>query len=122
MEIATDQTENLTVSNVARRLRVGILFLVIALGFAAWLEEAGASRSQRLWLFIPFALASNAFFQAISRTCWLTAWRGVRCTPDGDERVYNAEQLRATRTRGLHQALGALLTAIVLTAIFVIVG
>ena len=77
MEFIADEARNLSDHNVTRRLRWGIILLLTALVLAAAFERLGLPRSSRVWLFVPFFLSGNAFFQAIFKTCGFSAihWR-----------------------------------------------
>jgi hypothetical protein len=116
-----DCTPNLTDSNVARRLRVGITALAVGLATAVVFRLRGASPAVELLLFVPFFISANSFFQAMFMTCGYSALAGVRHTPQGTERIADKQELRLVRSRGLKQIGFAFLCAAALTASFAIV-
>lgn len=122
MELATEQSTNLSQANVTRRLRIGVGFLMLALLLAAMFEKLDLPVAHRLWLFVPFFLAQNAFFQAIYKTCGFSALRGVRMTPHGPERVADAQRRKAALRQGKKQLIYSCIGAAALTALFVWVG
>jgi len=122
VELAKLPAENLSEEEVTRRLRFGIVMLMIALMLVAVLEKTGASPYMRLTLFVPFFFAENAFFQAVHKTCGFSAMRGFRHTTDGDERIANPAELDACRCRGKTQIFHTFCAAAALTALFVWVG
>jgi hypothetical protein len=117
-----DGARNLTEQHVVRRLRGGIVFLMIGLLLAAAFEHFGVPPLRRTWLFVPFFLAGYAFFQAVFKTCGFSALRGRRHTTEGLEIVADKElRARALHT-GKKQLLFSLLGAAALTALFVLIG
>ena len=122
MELAKGLAENLTEEEVTRRLRGGIVMLIVALFCAALLEHYNASAYSRLWLFIPFFLAENAFFQAIHKTCGFSAMRGIRHTDDGDEKIADRRELEACRCQGKTQIVQSVAGAAILTGLFTWIG
>lgn len=122
VEVAQSPFQNLSDTNVTRRLRVGIVMLMVALALAAVFEKLDASPLTRLWLFLPFFLAENAFFQAIHKTCGFSAMKGMRHTAEGDERIADRAELDACRCRGRLQLMHSLCAAAALTALFIWIG
>ncbi len=118
MEGAKILSENLSDQAVTRRLRGGIVMLMLALLLAALLEHWNASVYSRIWLFIPFFLAENAFFQAIHKTCGFSAMKGIRHTVDGDEKIADRLELEACRCQGKTQLVQSFAGALLLTALF----
>jgi len=119
VEGTKELSQNLSDFNVTRRLRAGIVMLTVALVLAAVFEKTGASPYMRLWLFVPFFFAENAFFQAIHKTCGFSASAGMRHTKDGDERIADPRELTACRASGKKQVVQTLLSAAALTGLFV---
>lgn len=122
VEVAKSPFQNLSDANVTRRLRVGIIMLMAGLILAAAFEKLNAAPLTRVWLFLPFFLAENAFFQAIHKTCGFSAMKGVRHTAEGDERIADRAELDACRCRGKTQILHSFCAAAVLTALFIWIG
>ena len=122
MEGAKVLSENLSDQEVTRRLRGGIVMLMLALLLAALLEHWNAPAYSRLWLFVPFFMAENAFFQAIYKTCGFSAMRGVRHTVDGDEKIADRLELAACRCQGKAQLVQSFVGALFLTALFTYIG
>ena len=122
MELAKTGDENLSDAEITRRLRVGIVMLMVALALAAIFERFGVSTWNRLWLFAPFFLAENAFFQAVHKTCGFSALRGIRHSEDGDERIADPKVRQACQCRGKAQILHSVLSAAALTGLFIWIG
>jgi len=51
-----------------RRLVMGVVFLALGTGLAAWLASRGASLPARLGLFLPFFASGVGFFQWREKT------------------------------------------------------
>lgn len=122
VELAKGLAENLSEGVVTRRLRGGIIMLMVALGLAAAFEVMDAGPITRLWLFVPFFLAENVFFQAVHKTCGFSALRGLRHTADGDERIVDPKEREAVMKRGWAQLAQTGLAATLITALFVWIG
>ncbi len=122
MEFIADEARNLSDHNVTRRLRWGIILLLTALVLAAAFERLGLPRSSRVWLFVPFFLSGNAFFQAIFKTCGFSAIQGTRHTMHGVEKVADCETRRKALARGKRQLALSFAGSFVLTLMFVLIG
>lgn len=118
MDVAKVRSENLSEEVVTRRLRAGVLILLVSLGMVVYFDAIEASPWMRMVLFVPFLLSSFAFFQAIHKTCGLSAMRGVRHTPDGLEPIADSQALSACRTRGRIQLISSVLAALAMTSVF----
>jgi hypothetical protein len=121
MVMGLDCTTNLTDTNVVRRLRFGIATLALGLVGAVVLKVSGASPNVRMFLFVPFFVSANSFFQAIYMTCGYSALSGMRHTHNGTERIADRGELRSVRARGLRQIGLSFLFASALTATFLFV-
>lgn len=122
MEVAKGLSENLSDQEITRRLRGGIVMLMVALLAAALLEHVNAPTYSRIALFVPFFLAENAFFQAIYKTCGFSAMKGIRHTVDGDEKIADPLELEACRCQGKAQIVHSLAGATILTSLFTWIG
>lgn len=119
--MAVDSRVNLSDVNVARRLRFGIVALAAALAGALVCERLNVARGVRLFLFVPFFVFTNSFFQAMYMTCGWSAFAGKRHTPRGAERIADRHELRSVRARGLRQIGLAFLGAAALTTSFLLI-
>ncbi len=122
MEWANAKGQNLTEGEVQRRLRGGIVFLVVGLVLAVLLEQVAASPLTRLMLFVPFYFAGNAFFVAVHRTCGLSAYRGVRTTMEGIEPIADPEERHRCLCLGKRQLFQSFVGSAIVTALFVVIG
>ena len=96
--------------------------MALALLLAAFFESWNAPPAHWAWLFVPFFLAGNAFFQAIFKTCGFSALRGRRHTPEGTEVVADKELRKRAWEAGKKQLLFSLVGALLLTGLFMLVG
>lgn len=95
--------------------------MAIGLGCAEVLKLTGASPMARLFLFVPFFISANAFFQAMYMNCGYSALAGRRHTAEGTERIADRGERRSVRARGVWQIALAFVGASALTASFVFV-
>lgn len=122
MRAGNEFTTNLEDANVVRRLRVGIASLALGLALAVFFAKVNASQNVRLSLFVPFFVSANFFFQTIYQTCGYSAWRGVRHTCQGQERIADRRERALIRARGLKQVVVATVVACGLTGLFMTLG
>lgn len=122
MSAQNEAALNLTDENVSRRLRVGIGSLALALGLAVVFERVGVPAAWRGTLFLPFFVSTTFFFQGALQTCGYSALAGHRHTRCGVEKIADPDVLRDVRARGLKQLLFSVVSALVLTALFVVTG
>lgn len=101
------------------QMRMGIIALAVALGFATSLAKLGASPGYRALAFVPFLFAAYGVLAALYRTCGVTAMAGRRITCDGSERVADRGELAGQRRQGLRVIGGSLLLAVTATALLV---
>jgi hypothetical protein len=102
-----------------KRVIVGVVALAVCVGAALLLSLDGAPRNWRLLLFLPFWTAALGIFQARAQVCVAFAARGMR-NLDGKLEAQPAEELAAVRKESRRVHVRALLTAIVLTALCVV--
>lgn len=122
VERAKVKGQNLSEDEVQRRLRGGVLFLLMALACAIVLEKTGAPWTARAFLFFPFYLATHAFFVAVHRSCGLSAFRGQRATCEGLERIADPKERQECLCLGKRQLMQSLVSAAAVTALFVFIG
>ena len=79
----------------ARRVRVGVAFLVVFAACAVGLVLEQVARPWRALVFLPLLLASISLLQVRAKTCVALAARGQRDLDHGEEPVLDpAEQRR----------------------------
>ena len=104
------------------RLRLGVMMLAIALVGTIAMVQGGLHRGWRLLLFLPFFMASSGAWQGLFRTCPGHAFKGVReNAAGGEDRVARRDELQAARHLARLVLFGSAATALVLTAIVMMV-
>jgi hypothetical protein len=86
--------ENIGPRERAKRVRFGVVSLLIAVALSALLVATHAAYGFRLTAFVPFLFAGFGLFQAREHTCVANVARGVRNMDDGDRPVTDAADLR----------------------------
>ena len=111
---------NLQLDGQNRRLRMGLIGLMVALGLAVWLVSAEVHRGWRLLLFFPFFSAAIGAWQGLYRTCPNLAAKGIREDPCGrTKRVISQQERMASRHLGRCVLTGSFLTAALATLLVV---
>lgn len=104
-----------------KRLIVGVFSLCVCVVAALLLSLDGAPPYWRLLLFLPFWTAALGIFQARAQVCVALASRGVR-NLDGQQEPQPTAELAAVRKEARRVHLRALLTAMVLTALSLLIS
>lgn len=103
------------------RLRFGIVQLVIALTGLGILLTLHAHPLWRLLLLLPFWAATIGYFQWRDKTCVKFAREGVFELNGGIQKMDDSTQLEQVRKQAQRVVVKAFLTAVVLTALTLII-
>ncbi len=112
--------ENIGPHERAKRVRLGVVSLVVGVGLSAALVATHAAYGLRLTTFLPFLLAGLGFFQAREHTCVANVARGVRNMDDGDKPVTDAADIRQLALRARRVYVQAFASAAAATLVLLI--
>ena len=105
----------------ARRLRVGVVMLIVSVVVALFLMAIGASRIWRATVFVPLLIGAFGVLQVRAHTCVALAARGLRNMDAGDEAIADPVELRAVKAQARRVNLQAAALAAGLTAAFIVI-
>jgi hypothetical protein len=105
-----------------RRLYLGTAGSIAAVLWAIVLTDRNASLLLRTTVFLPLLVGAFGWFQYFSRTCVRLAVSGRRNLDSGSERVSDMAELIAIRRQARFVVMQALISATVVTAIYLITG
>lgn len=113
------QTGEVCIANISpaqrqRRLRFGIVSLVVGLAVLGVLIAFGASRWWRLALFLPMAGAATGYFQWHDKTCVALAAKNTRFTGDHEEEIEDQSELAQIRRQANRVQLKSMATGLAL--------
>lgn len=111
---------NLQGGKASQMLRMGLVTLAVALGLAIACLKLGAGAPWRALLVVPFFIAAAQLLQGVYGTCAWHAQRQERATDEGTERVADPAVAAAQRALGLRLMARAAMTAVAVTALFVL--
>jgi hypothetical protein len=108
---------NLSTCRASARLRMGVVFVAVALGLTAAATQPGVPQGYRLALIVPFFIAAVGVLQGVSGTCVRRAARGEREEATGAEPILNPTVKARLRTE-MHRILArATAVAVACTAL-----
>lgn len=108
---------NISPAQRMRRLRFGVISLVITLAILGGLVVLGASRWWRLALVLPLAAAATGYFQWHDKTCVRLAADNARFTGDHEEKIEDASELAQIRRQASRVQLKSAVAALALTLV-----
>lgn len=103
------------------RMRMGLIFLGLALLVAVWLIKIDASPFVRALLFIPFFAASFGAYQGLFRTCTYAAKLGVRESDAGVVPIADPNEILRARKDGRFVMISSFATALAATLVIVLI-
>ena len=115
---AMRQAGNLWGGGQGQRMRIGIVFLAVALVGAVILVEGGFPVWSRALLFVPLLFAGLGAFSGLYRTCPTIAAHGARYSSEtGETPMANPEDIAAARCLASRVKLNAIVAAGLVTGV-----
>jgi hypothetical protein len=102
------------------QLRVGVVMIAAALAAGVLLLGLGAPPAYRSFLAFPLFLGTYGVYAGLTRTCGITALRGLRLTESGPSPVADKAERRAFRRRGWQVICGSATIAATATLLLVL--
>jgi hypothetical protein len=114
--------ENIGPRQRRRRIRAGIVMLVLGGAIAGVLLGLHAERALRVVVAVPFIAGSISLFQVRARTCVLFAARKVKNMDQGEVPVTDSRELQTLVLQARLVWIQGIVLGVVLTAVAVAVG
>lgn len=120
MKTAAAADGNLDSRAETMQLRVGVVFVAIALAVAVVLSRSGVAAGWRAVTFAPLAVGTYGTLAALERVCGFTALAGRRIREAGTEPIADRDELAALRRIGLRVIGTSVAIAAAATALLVL--
>ncbi|MBI3313520.1 MAG: hypothetical protein HYZ83_04745 [Candidatus Omnitrophica bacterium] len=119
-QIAVGSDSNIGPDQRRKRVRMGIICLVLSVLAEIYFVSQGFPRSLRLILFAPLYLGMFGLIQAREKTCAVLAEMGEANMDSGTKKIQDKDIICALKKKGRKIFLHSLLWAAILTFLFLI--